>query len=182
MFRFDFRKTVEAAGVLLRSRPPHMMGRVRLLKLLYLADRESLKETGAPITGDEAVAMKHGPVPSETYDLIKGEHIRTAEWSGFFENMDYYVRLANQPGTGSLSRYEIEKLNEIAERFENDDEWAVAEKTHDLPEWRKNDPGDSSRPIPFEDILEAVGRGAQIPEIRAEAQADEHFARLFGEV
>jgi hypothetical protein len=31
-------------------------------KLLYLADRESLKKTGRPITGDRVVAMEHGPV------------------------------------------------------------------------------------------------------------------------
>lgn len=38
------------------------MSYLRMLKLLYLADRESLKETGHTITGDRVVAMEHGPV------------------------------------------------------------------------------------------------------------------------
>jgi hypothetical protein len=37
---------------------------VRLLKLLYIADREMMAEAGAPVTGDRAVAMDHGPVLS----------------------------------------------------------------------------------------------------------------------
>jgi uncharacterized phage-associated protein len=54
---------------------------VRLLKLLYIADREMMAEAGAPITGDRAVAMDHGPVLSHVYDLVKGKAARAGEWA-----------------------------------------------------------------------------------------------------
>lgn len=180
MFNFRFHKTLQAAAALLRTQPPHIMGRLRLIKLLYIADRESLRETGAPITGDRVFAMKHGPVLSETYDLIKGEHMRSPEWSRHFENIGSYVRLLEDPGTGRLCKYEIEKLNEVFRRFECDSDWDVAEATHQFPEWRKNDRGDSSRRIPYEDILEAVGRSPDVDSIREDARASAFLDHLLG--
>ena len=41
-YRFNISKAIEAAGVLLREEPSRRMSRIRLLKLLYIADRESL--------------------------------------------------------------------------------------------------------------------------------------------
>ena len=41
-FRFDFEKTLQAAGVLLNL-DGSRMDRIRLLKLLYIADRELLR-------------------------------------------------------------------------------------------------------------------------------------------
>ena len=46
---FDVDRCLEAAGVLFSTTETKMMGRMRLLKLLYLANRKSLKETGDPI-------------------------------------------------------------------------------------------------------------------------------------
>ena len=44
-----------------------------LVKTLFLADREHLNEWGRPITYDNYKAMKHGPVPSLAYNLLKGD-------------------------------------------------------------------------------------------------------------
>src|SRR5688572_14417051 len=76
-------KTVQATAVLLQAAPGERMSYMRLLKLLYLADRRMMRETGSPITFDRVVAMKHGPVLSETYSLIKGEHPDAGVWSRF---------------------------------------------------------------------------------------------------
>ena len=54
-FHFDFDKTLQAAGVLLDA-DDKRMEYMRLLKLLYVTDRESLAETGRTLTGDRAVA------------------------------------------------------------------------------------------------------------------------------
>lgn len=40
-------------------------------KILYFADREHLSRYGSLMTGDTYVAMKHGPVPSAIYNLLK---------------------------------------------------------------------------------------------------------------
>jgi uncharacterized phage-associated protein len=44
---------------------------LKLLKLMYLADRKSLLETGVPITGDSISALDKGPVLSQTYNRLK---------------------------------------------------------------------------------------------------------------
>lgn len=43
-----------------------------LVKTLFLADRAHLNEWGRPVTFDNYCAMLHGPVPSLSYDLLKG--------------------------------------------------------------------------------------------------------------
>ena len=42
-----------------------------ILKSLFIADRSHLNKYGRPITFDNYVAMKAGPVPSLAYDLLK---------------------------------------------------------------------------------------------------------------
>ncbi|WP_163005992.1 Panacea domain-containing protein [Methylobacterium brachiatum] len=43
-----------------------------IVKSLFVADRAHLNRFGRPITYDNYVAMKHGPVPSLAYDFLKG--------------------------------------------------------------------------------------------------------------
>ena len=58
-FHFNLDKTMQAIAALLHFHGTKEMSYLRLLKILYIADRESLKETGRPITGDHVVAMEH---------------------------------------------------------------------------------------------------------------------------
>jgi len=43
----------------------------RISKIMYFADKNHLEKYGRFICGDSYVAMKHGPVPSGTYDILK---------------------------------------------------------------------------------------------------------------
>jgi len=182
MFAFKFDKAIQATAYLLRREPTRQMNYMRLLKLLYIADRESIQKTGRPITGDAVAAMERGPVLSEVLDLIKGLHLRSPDWSNFIQRNEYDVRLVQEPGVAKLSRFEIELLEQVAEEHRARDEWAMVEFTHSFPEWRKNDPGKSksSKWIPLHDILEAVGRSADEADIEEDAKAERAFARLFG--
>jgi uncharacterized phage-associated protein len=151
------------------------MSYLLMLKLLYLANRESLKETGRPVTGDRIVAMEHGPVLSSVYDLIKGEHTGWAVWSEFIGKKGYRIELLHDTGNGALSKYEIGKLRELTERYSEANEWDMVEIVHALDEWKKNDPGKSSKPIPFEDILEAIVRIADKEAILQDARDQAAF-------
>jgi uncharacterized phage-associated protein len=66
---FDESKATEAAAFLL-SRSDQTMNYMKLIKLLYLADREALIRWGRPISTDRYVSMKHGPVLSNVLNLI----------------------------------------------------------------------------------------------------------------
>lgn len=68
-FNFNERKAVQVAARLLAHNGGEM-NYMALMKLLYLVDREALLRFGRPVTGDQVVAMKHGPVLSRVFDLV----------------------------------------------------------------------------------------------------------------
>jgi Protein of unknown function (DUF4065) len=69
-FPLDTDKAVEALlFVANRMRRPTLFS---ISKVLFQADKMHLSQFGRPISGDYYVAMKHGPVPSATYDILKG--------------------------------------------------------------------------------------------------------------
>jgi uncharacterized phage-associated protein len=178
-FRFNLGKTLQAAGLLL-GLDENRMDRIRLLKLLYIADRELLAEVGRPLTGDTPVAMKYGPVPSKVYDLIKEVPGRTSEWSQFISSTDYSVVLQNDPGKGKLSKREIEKLKEITDRYRGLDDFDLSELTHQFPEWVTHYTTDTSTPIPWEEILRAQGKGQLAEVIERDEAAARYLDDLFG--
>ena len=179
-FPLSVDKTIQALGVLFRAERVIRMSYMRILKLLYIADREALRETGRPITGGPVVAMERGPVLEEVYDLIREQHRDMPLWSSFIRKDHYTVALVRDPDVGRLSRYEIQKLQEIAKRYEDFDEWDLSQLTHQFQEWQKNDPGKSCKYIPLADLLEAVGQGDAAEQIAKEAHEKAHVQRLLG--
>jgi len=179
-FSFGTRKIAEAAATLLRTEACRRMSYLRLLKLLYIADREALRETGRPIVGTRPVAMAHGPVLGEIYDLVKGEHWDVPIWAEFIRRDGYEVELAKDPGVLTLSRCEIGMLTKTAEDHRDMDDWQLVGETHGFDEWRRNYHEGTSTPIPFEDIIEAVGRVSDREEILRDAAETKAVRKFFG--
>ena len=103
--RFDERKTAAAASILLNEAGGEMEY-FRLIKLLYIAEREAWRELRHAISGDGYVAMKDGPVLSRTYDLLKDERALTtsSHFSRLIKKIDRYrVGLRGLPDDGPLS-------------------------------------------------------------------------------
>lgn len=61
--RYREEKATEAAARLLKLRGG-AMSHMKLIKLLYLLDREAYVRWGRPVTYDTYVSMPHGPVLS----------------------------------------------------------------------------------------------------------------------
>ncbi len=59
-----------AAALIFKAGRP--VGKLRLLKLMYLVERESMLQTGFPITFDEVFAMRQGMALSRTWNLMLG--------------------------------------------------------------------------------------------------------------
>ncbi len=133
------------------------MNYMRLLKVLYIAERESLGETGHPILGATIYAMERGPVMDEIYALMKGQSFHAPEFQKYFVRDHYAIAMIDDPGNGDLTEYEIAKIQEVEERYADRDEWDMVNICHELQEWKKNDPGKSCKTIPLRDILDAVG-------------------------
>lgn len=160
-FVFDERKTAQAAAHLLH-RHGDPMPYIKLIKLLYLADRRALVETGHPVTGDRLISMKNGPVLSTTLDLIRQTGGRGRSiWHEYVSDPDArYAVTATCPlvldeADDELSEYERSLLDAISLEFGGADEWDLVSYTHTLPEW--SDPRGSSSAIDPRTILKSEG-------------------------
>ena len=150
-FVFDERRAAQAAARLL-DRHDGTMPYIKLIKLLYLADRAALIETGAPITGDRFFSMRHGPVLSRVLDLIRDD--RPADdsvWHGYVVRERFDARLIGNTESKRLSDFDRGVLDGVFDAYGCLREWDVVARTHALPEWK--DPGDTAIPIEPEDIL-----------------------------
>jgi len=168
IFHFSLEKATQASAVLLRETQTGSMEYLRLIKLLYLAERKSIEETGHPIIGDRYCSLNHGPVLSKTLDLIKGKDVHSREWRAFFETSGYELTLKGDPGNGALCRYEVELLQAISKQNAEKNEWQIVQETHALPEWKN--PHDSMTPIDHLALLRILKKSeAEIEAIRQEA-------------
>jgi len=129
----------------------------RMLKLIYLFDRQSLIETGSTVTGDALDNMQHGGTPSQIYDNTKphrDERYKDAVWREYLsENIgDNEIRLQRSDfTTEELSEFELELISNTWERFHNCSQSALYKYVHKLPEFK--DPNGSSFRIDPEEIL-----------------------------
>jgi uncharacterized phage-associated protein len=176
---FDAEKAVQIAAVILRNEGKRI-SRLRLLKLMLIADRDCLKRTGRPMLGSKIVAMNNGPLHSDVYDLIKGTHKDEAMWSRYIRKSGPRdVVLADEPDVGKLSKHEIELLNEVSDRHMQMDDWELSEATHSFAEFQDHFRKDTSVPIPLEDIIDAVNRGPDKEAILADLKDDLAWDRYF---
>jgi uncharacterized phage-associated protein len=175
---FDESKATQVAAAVIRKRG----GRIhylKLIKLLYLIDREALLRWGVPVTTDRYVSMDHGPVLSNIYRLIVEDKPKPV-WAKYISQPlgDYEVELlSNEPATDRLSRAEESLIAEIYDQYGYRNRWDLVENVmHKLPEW--TDPHGSSISINIRQILEAQGENpeeitAVLRELRAIESAEE---------
>lgn len=176
-FVFDERKAAHCAAYLLSLHDGHMPY-IKLIKLMYLADRQSFLETGYPITGAAMVSMPKGPVLSEVYDLITWGEETESVWSQLVSApSEWEVSARREPDLKQLSEYEVSVLNEVFAEFGRWDRSALVKYTHDLPEWR--DPSGSSFPIDARVILREAGRSdEEIEDVAAQVESIRSFRKL----
>jgi uncharacterized phage-associated protein len=157
---FSEKRVSQMAAYLLNKRGGRM-AYIKLLKLLYLAEREAMAKWGESISGDRFVSMPHGPVLSQTYDLIKGHSGSQSFWNEIIQDeSNYEVSLKNSVHNDTfdeLSIAELELLDETFQRYGHMSRFQIIEYTHDhCPEWQ--DPNGSSYPIKPESIFRALGK------------------------
>jgi uncharacterized phage-associated protein len=170
--RFNEAKATQAASRLLQLRGGRM-SYVKLIKLLYLVDREALIRWGRFVTTDRHVSTDQGPVVSRIYNLITSDlppGIVTVWQKHIALRPNYEVELVADPGDDELSRAEEALIDEVFAEHGCKNRWALVDYTHELPEWQ--DPNGSSIPISHRDILKAANKtDAEIEGIEAELES-----------
>lgn len=156
-FQFNEHKATQAAALLLKENGGKM-NYMKLIKLLYLADRKALSLWERPITGDAYFSMDRGPVLSRVLDKINSGKNPRAEsyWHKYISSPEIYkVKLKHEPIIDELSEREKELLLNIYYEYKQYDQWQMVDICHKiLPEW--DDPHGTSMPIRVEDILKAI--------------------------
>ncbi|HBP60233.1 MAG TPA: hypothetical protein DD668_11675 [Alphaproteobacteria bacterium] len=87
----------------------------KIAKAIFLADVGHLNKFGRPITYDNYVAMKFGPVPSKTYDLLRHKP----------ESLDVAIKKSNSSVNNYSALRQHEKL-ELSESDESELQQALA--------------------------------------------------------
>ena len=185
-FKYNHKKTIEAAALFLKLHGVPMEY-MKLLKLLYMADRMTLDKMDESITGDKYVSMKYGPVLSKVYDqIIDGPHQENEEnnlWSKYISSpSEYLVKLLEDPGVGELCEEEEEIIERVYELYGKMDVFKLANLTHDLcPEWTDpNTKSLKSLPISIEEILKHLNKTEEdISYIQENVAKDETLDALF---
>jgi uncharacterized phage-associated protein len=129
-------------------------------KVFYFADKKHLERYGRFICGDTYVAMKHGPVPSQTYDIMKvpvgrgwvspdqAELIQAA----FDVSNGCRIQTKRQPELEQLSASEIECLTECVAEYGGKSFGELTSLSHDAA-WHS---ADENELISIEEIAKTL--------------------------
>ena len=170
--RFNEVKATQTASRLLRLRGGKM-SYLKLIKLLYIVDREALIRWGRTVTTDRHVSMPKGPVVSQIYELITGDEPPGGEtfWRRHISApKQFEIELDHDPGDDELSGAEEALIAEVFDEHGHKGRWELVRFTHDLPEWQ--DPCGSSLPISYRDILRAARKTeAEIAAVESEIES-----------
>jgi uncharacterized phage-associated protein len=185
---FNEKKAAQAAAFFL-FRAGQPLSVLKLMKLLYLAERRSFERFGEPIIGDRLVSMDHGPVLSHTLNHMNGQ-LPSSEggwefWIADREGHDLWLRdpealKSPEEDLLELSDADLEVLDETWRQFGRMDQWELRDYAHKhCPEWK--DPEGSMIPMQPEELFDALKftpeqREVIMARLRAEDRARAIFA------
>lgn len=167
IFLFDEKKLTQSA-VFFLYKAQGRLDILKLMKLLYLAERTSFQKFHRPLIGDSLVSMKNGPVLSITLNFINGE-VRNQnfwnEWISDRANHEVGLKdpslIRDEDDLLELSNNDIRLLNAVWDEFGHLGRWELVDWTHEYcAEW--NNPGTSMIPIQYDQLFNALNIDAQL--------------------
>ncbi len=105
--------------------------RLKLVKLLWLADRIHLNRYGRMILKDDYYALPHGPVPSKTMDQSKLSIPNVYNVNGF------NLEAEDDFDLKYFSESDLEVMEEVWNKFGKMTEFKLRDYSHLFPEWKR---------------------------------------------
>ena len=146
---------------------------LKLIKLMYLAERESMKRYDLPMFFDHLVSMPDGPVTSITLNFIDGENEEPV-WSAFVSPRSGVevsaVKDLSLEKLDNLSEADIEIFEDLWRQFGSFDRYRLRDWTHqkeNIPEWEN--PNGSSYTIPHNRVFSSLGKDGKALEKHVES-------------
>jgi uncharacterized phage-associated protein len=174
---FNERKVSQVAAFLLLRAGDQPMSRMKIIKLLYIADRNAVRELGFSLSQDNHVSMDHGPVLSQTLRLIQqAVPSQPGEWHSWIRNdgsQDLALnRSVVEEDLDELSLAECELLENVWQSYGHMTASQLRNWTHqNCSEWER--PEGTSIPITSLAIAKAVG----LSEVEAGVLAEQAIAQ-----
>ena len=152
--RFPYNKEKAIQSVLrLLHRNGGSMDKLKLIKLIFFADREHVVRFGRPIVGGDYYAMKLGPVSSDLRDDV--DKSASTEEYPFEIRGDYNLIAKEACDEDWLSESDLEILDEVYSKFGHIDSVKLGLFSHNFKAWKNNEPPEEGRKfIPYEDFFE----------------------------
>lgn len=140
---FSDTKATALAHCFLSKTQDGKLNDLKLMKLMYMAERESLAQFSATITGSRFCSMMHGPVLSDAYSVMN-EKVESAFWSDHVRFLRYrkgeakentFEKIRELDVSAYLSQAEIEIADQVWADYGENIKWDLVELTHTFPEW-----------------------------------------------
>lgn len=141
----DAKTIVQSIYYLLRKNNGKSLDKIKIIKLMYLADKYHLLKYGRTITNDNFYAMPNGPIGSVTLDILNFSNTEAFN----IDEGNYTKKYIEKKGTyafvakdvkcdfNRLSKSDKEVLDFIFDNFAKMDKWALVDFTHKYPEWKR---------------------------------------------
>ena len=151
-------KAAQVAAFFVNKQDDRTLDKLKLVKLLYLSERASIRNRGRPMFYDEFYSLEHGPICSNALNGINNKQDKDI-WSQYLERVSNRTLTTTQPSPelDRMSKSDIVILNSVWVSFGWMSPIEIRNWTH------KNcaeyvEVGKHSRlPIPYSDIFRALG-------------------------
>ena len=136
----DTRKIIQALTYLAGKEEDKVMDNMKAYKLLWLADRYHLRQTGRTITGDVYYAMPHGIVPSDAKCVLENAKTKMRNPKGYKDRYiankgnHEYMALADAD-LKVFSDSDQEALDKVYDVYGSMSAIELSELSHRFPEW-----------------------------------------------
>lgn len=142
MTSVDYKKITQIVDFLV-CQYKNGLPKLKLVKLVWAADRYHLRKYARLVTEDDYFAMKNGPVASCVKDVIEfsiNEYSNLEEKDltyikKYIKNENGVISSVSSPDTDYLSETDMEALNFAIKTFGEMSESDLIELTHEYPEW-----------------------------------------------
>lgn len=130
--------------------------KLKLIKLLYLAERTSFQRRGRPMNFDSYFSLPHGPIASSALNGMDRE-LDAPEWDALAVAERKDVTIVGEVGDDRLSRADRKILDDVWERFGDMTASQIRNWTHaNCGEYVEVEMG-SRLPIDVSEIMAQVG-------------------------
>jgi len=140
LLEFDYKKAVQAINYFAKKEGGKI-DKLKLIKLIYFADRYHIRKYGRPIINDTYLAMPLGAVGSSTKDIVDSSRFLAKEEGTyakeFFHTEGNSVTSIADIDSDGFSKSDIEALDFSYNVFGNYKASYLVNICHKYPEWEK---------------------------------------------